>query len=105
MYFNLNYGSNFEIIPLEYIIKLIESKSEFDIQIYLYDEYGNIVKIIYLQNVKFIKIKDLLNFDYSSKDCKHIKVRYKYEKMVMLKDDHSLLIFQRKEKLRRLNSI
>jgi len=99
-YFNINSLNN-NIIPLDTLTYIINKK--IDILINIPNEKGEKIIILYLEDVIFKKIKNLIDFDYNDKHIIGIKVRYKYNKLKILKNEKDLKIHIRKRKLKIIN--
>lgn len=114
-YFKIDKKNIYFIIPDDNTIlfdinKLIEQEKKINIILTILNKSSKTSFIIYFQKLKFIKISNLIDFDYNDDynddDAKlKIKVEYKCKKQKIIKDEKHLKVYQRKEKLERLNEI
>lgn len=98
MKFNLNLNENLELQPFEYINNMINNNINIKyLEIKNHSRTGDVLYCVFLKNFSFIKT-DILNFDWSEIDIKHLKVKFKYDdiKVVTAKNYNN---FIRKVKL------
>jgi len=78
MYFNVNIYDG-KVEPLETILKMIKLKSVINIEMINMDKNGTIIYKIIINNFKFLKINNLLNFDYNKQDIMKLDVTYTFD--------------------------
>jgi hypothetical protein len=95
--FNLN-SINGEVPVLSAVNKLIRNSSSFDISINIHDKEGTILYRIFLDDVTFIKIKNLVDYSYSSiSDIFNLKVKYTYKEKTLISSNNELRLFKLKK--------
>jgi hypothetical protein len=94
-----------EIVPVVEIEKKIKDKFEFNIEISILDRSGEVLNCIFLEGVKLLKIKNLIDFDYNSDDILNIKVKYKCRNIKIFKTVSEIQKYKRKLKLSKINEI
>lgn len=87
---------NGEVPVLSTVSKLIRNKSSFNMSIDIYDKAGVILYRIFLDNVTFIKIKNLINYSYDELKLVKLKVRYTYKEKTLILSDNELRLFKLK---------
>lgn len=103
IFFNLNEIEK-EIIPLYTILDIIEKRKTLNISISILNKNNDVISFVYFQDVNFIKINKLIDFDFHENEIIKIKVRYKYIKMKLFKDLKTLNNYKRKQKIEKINS-
>ena len=100
----IHYNVDINLLLIRDIEDIIKKKSKIDIKISILDNYGEIKKFIYLFGVRLIKIKNLINFDYSdNNDIAKIKVKYKYKEYNVFNNENEISTYKRKLKLEKIN--
>lgn len=104
--FNVNVKNN-KVLIFDEVNNIIENKKKLNISISCVSHTGEVLVVIFLINVNFLKIKNFINFDYSynTSDIIKLKVKYKCEKQKIFSTFEKLKIYQRKQKLEFLNKL
>lgn len=92
-----------EIVPISEIEKRIKNKLEFNIVISILDSTGVILNFIFLESIKMLKIKKIIDFDYNSNDILSIKVRYVYKNKKIFKNHNEVQKYKRKIKISKID--
>lgn len=93
--FNMNSVKG-EVPVLSTVSKLIRNNSSFNISIDIYDKVGFILYRIFLDNVTFIKIKNLIDYSYDDLKLVKLKVRYTYKEKTLISSESELRLFKLK---------
>lgn len=93
--FNM-YSVKGEVPVLSTVSKLIRNNSSFNISIDIYDKVGFILYRIFLDNVTFIKIKNLIDYSYDDLKLVKLKVRYTYKEKTLISSESELRLFKLK---------
>jgi len=79
IYFNMNVDSDGYIEVLDFVRQSLKSKEVFDIGEFKFlNKSGDVIYRIVIENFRFTKIVNLLDFDYSD-DVKQLQVKFKYD--------------------------
>lgn len=80
IYFNMNIDYNGSIEVLDFVRQSLKSKEVFDIGEFKFlNKDGCIIYRIVIENFRFTKIVNLLDFDYNSNNVKELQVKFKYD--------------------------
>jgi len=81
IYFNLNLNIGGKVEVLDFILPSIDNKEVFKLVEFKFtNKNGNISYRIIVENFRFTKVVNLLDFDYSKYELKNLKVKFKYDK-------------------------
>jgi hypothetical protein len=81
---------------------LIKNKKTFNISVDIYDKIGTILYSIFLDDVMFVKIKNMLDYKYDTdSDIVQLKVKYTYKEKTLISSKQELRLF----KLKKLTNI
>jgi hypothetical protein len=93
---------NGEVPVLSTVNNLIKNKKTFNISVDIYDKIGTILYSIFLDDVMFVKIKNMLDYKYDTdSDIVQLKVKYTYKEKTLISSKQELRLF----KLKKLTNI
>lgn len=85
MHFNLNWDiKDKEIIPLKRILELVNNKTPLTVIVSFHDKEGLIMYKTKMENFKFTKILNDLDFEYNEQELKDLVVEYECERKEIL---------------------
>lgn len=88
---------NGEVPVLSTVNNLIKNKKTFNISVDIYDKIGTILYIIFLDDVMFVKIKNMLDYKYDTdSDIVQLKVKYTYKEKTLISSKQELRLFKLK---------
>lgn len=104
--FNVNVENN-KILIFDEVNNIIKNKNKLNAIISCFDTHGELLIILFLVNVNFLKIKNFINFEYggSGNTIIDLSVKYKYEEIKTFSNFEQLKKYQRKQKLEFLNKM
>lgn len=89
---------NGEVPVLSTVNNLIKNKKTFNISVDIYDKIGTILYSIFLDDVMFVKIKNMLDYKYDTdSDIVQLKVKYTYKEKTLISSKQELRLFKLKK--------
>lgn len=89
---------NGEVPVLSTVNNLIKNKKTFNISVDIYDKIGTILYSIFLDDVMFVKIKNMLDYKYDTdSDIIQLKVKYTYKEKTLISSKQELRLFKLKK--------
>ncbi len=104
IYFNVNFNKDTtnKIEILDFILQCLNNKEIVNIvEFKFHNKNGEIYYRIIIEKFRFTKIVNLLDFDFSKDDIRHLEVKFKYDKQSLVYED-DYLVFMRKFKLKNI---
>ena len=102
--FNVNVENN-KILILDEVNNIIKNKKKLNAIISCFDSNGELLIILFLENVNFLKIKSFIDFEYGGSGIISLIIKYEFEEIKTFNNFGQLKKYQRKQKLEFLNRL